>query len=107
MTTPLGTFEKYMELLYTKKELWEEFERLCREEFRQYRQDENYFAYKRDIRNVDTWAAFLDNMGGGVSIRFYYAAAALILCYRDNGHDIDAELAKAQKKYKRTFIPLA
>ena len=38
----------------------------------------------------------LDNMGGGFPLSLFASAAFLLLAYKDQGHDLDAELKALQ-----------
>ena len=91
--SPIRIFRKYLPLLYENTFLWNRFSELCHDFFRKENPDKNFFAYHRDPACIQIWRGFLDNMGGGLPIHFYSAAAFIILSYKNAGNDIDAELA--------------
>lgn len=91
---PIRIFKKYLPLLYENTYLWNRFSELCQNYFWEKRQQRTYFAFQRDTSCIQVWLGFLDNMGGGIPLYFFHAAAFIILAYKDAGHDIDAELAE-------------
>ena len=53
--------------------------------------DADFFAYHHDKRCMDFWYHMLENMGGGWQLRFFAVASFLLLTYREQGHDLNAE----------------
>ena len=93
---PLPIFTKYLPLLYENTFLWNRFYDLCRGFFREERRNERFFAFHRAPECIKMWLGLLDNMGGGIPIHFFSAAAFIVLSYKNAGHDIDAELAEIE-----------
>jgi len=93
---PIPTFRKYLPLLYENTFLWNRFSELCHDFFHKENRDEKFFAYHRDPACIQTWRGLLNNMGGGIPVHFFSAAAFIILAYKNAGNDIDAELAKIE-----------
>ena len=90
LISPVALFSKYLELIFAKDKLWEGFQTYVRQSG-PYRGDE-FFEYHRDPECIETWRQMLDNMGGGFPLTLFASAAFLLLAYRDQGHDLDAEL---------------
>lgn len=97
--SPVYIFSEYLPLLYEKTFLWREFQDLCRDFFWEKRDEKKFFAFVRDPDEITLWREMLDNMGGGIPLYFYQAAAYLILAYKDAGHDIDAELEEMEGQF--------
>ena len=95
LTSPIFWFDRYLELIFAKDELWEQFQMYV--EQTAYDRDERFFAFHRDPECIDIWRQMLDNMGGGFPLSLFAAAAFLLLTYRDRGHDLDAELELLHK----------
>ncbi len=91
MISPIPVFSKYLELLYANDYLWENFQTYVRLSG-PYRGDDA-FEYHRDPECIEIWRQMLDNMGGGFPLSLFASAAFLLLAYKENGHDLDAELA--------------
>ena len=94
-TSPVYWFDRYLELIFAKDELWEQFQMYVRQTA--YDRDERFFAFHRDPECIDIWRQMLDNMGGGFPLSLFAAAAFLLLSYRDRGHDLDAEMKLLRK----------
>lgn len=91
-------FERYLPLLYENTFLWNRFSDLCHSYFGDVRNKEKFFAFHRDPECIKTWLAMLDNMGGGIHLYFFDAAAFIILAYKEAGHDLDEELAACPRE---------
>ena len=89
--SPIPCFRKYLPILFANDKLWEEFQHYVRREAPT--QNEDFFAFHRDKECMDIWYQMLENMGGGWPLRLFAAASFLLLTYKDQGHDLDAELA--------------
>lgn len=94
--SPISWFSKYVEILYAKDDLWEEFQHYVREI--EPNRDADFFAYNRDLECVETWRQMLENMGGGFPLMFFASASFLLLRYKEAGHDLDVELEKIHEK---------
>ena len=90
MISPIPIFSKYLELIFDNDDLWENFQNYVRQSG-PYRGEE-FFEYHRDQECIDIWRQMLDNMGGGFPITLFASAAFLLLAYKEQGHDLDAEL---------------
>jgi len=88
--SPIPLFSKYIELIFDNDNLWESFQHFVRHSG-PYRGDE-FFEYHRDPECIEIWRQMLDNMGGGFPITLFASAAFLLLAYKEQGHDLDAEL---------------
>ncbi len=88
--SPIPLFSKYIELIFDNDDLWENFQHFVRHSG-PYRGDE-FFEYHRDPECIEIWRQMLDNMGGGFPITLFASAAFLLLAYKEQGHDLDAEL---------------
>lgn len=95
---PLSLFSKYLPLLYENTFLWNRFSHLCRSFFWDKRDDKHFFAFHRDPACIEIWLGMLDNMGGGIPLHFFSAAAFIILAYKEAGNNIDKELAECANK---------
>lgn len=93
--SPIPCFREYLPILFANDKLWEQFQYYVRCEVPD--RDEDFFAYHRNKVCMDIWYQMLENMGGGWPLRFFAAASFLLLTYRDQGHDLDAELAVARE----------
>ena len=91
--SPIPCFREYLPILFANDKLWEQFQYYVRSEMPD--RDEDFFAYSRDKACLDIWYQMLENMGGGWPLRFFAAASFLLLTYREQGHDLDEELALA------------
>ena len=98
LTSPVYWFDRYLELIFAKDELWEQFQMYV--EQTAYDRDERFFAFHRDPECIDIWRQMLDNMGGGFPLSLFAAAAFLLLSYRDRGHDLDAEMEQCRRATK-------
>ena len=94
--SPLSWFAKYLEILYAKDDLWEEFQHYVREI--EPNRDADFFAYNRDPECVEAWRQMLENMGGGFPLIFFASASFLLLRYKEAGHDLDVELERIHEK---------
>ena len=93
---PVQLFNRYLEIIFTNDELWEQFQMYVHDV--EPDRDEDFFAYRRDLDCIDIWRMMLDNMGGGFPITLFAAASFLLLAFRDQGHDLNKELMKAYEK---------
>ncbi len=91
LLSPIPYFDKYLEILFANDFLWEFFQMYVRQAAPKNRED--FFAYHRDPECVGIWREMLENMGGGLPLSLFAAGAFLLLSYKDQGHDLDAELA--------------
>ena len=94
-TSPIYWFDRYLELIFAKDELWEQFQMYVRQTA--HGRNERFFAFHRDPECIEIWRQMLDNMGGGFPLSLFAAAAFILLSYRDRGHDLDAELEQLKK----------
>ena len=88
--SPIPYFSKYLELIFGVDELWEYFQYYVHHEFHD--QPPEFFAFHRSHECVGVWRQMLDNMGGGIPLSLFASAAFLLLAYKEQGHDLDAEL---------------
>ena len=95
LSRPVALFDKYLELIFAKDELWEPFQVYVRQ-CRPYRGD-RFFEYHRNPDCIEIWRQMLDNMGGGFPLTLFASAAYLLLAYKEQGHDLDAELEALKK----------
>ena len=93
--SPIQLFEKYIDLVFAVDTLWDNFQYYVREAAPN--QDDRFFAYHRDPQCIDIWLQMLDNMGGGWPMSLFASTAFLLLSYKEQGHDLDAELALIKK----------
>lgn len=91
-------FNKYLPLIYTVDELWDQFQTYCRQFFSDKPMD--YFCFIRDPKSMNTWAALIANMGGGVPLVVYAAGGFLLLAYEKSGHDLDDEVEALPEKWQ-------
>lgn len=91
-------FNKYLPLIYTVDELWDEFQTYCRQFFGDRGKD--YFVFKRDPKSMNTWASLISNMGGGVPLMVFASGAFLLLAYEKSGHDLDDEVEALPEKWQ-------
>ncbi len=94
--SPIPVFSKYLELIFANDDLWENFQTYVRMSGL-YRGDE-FFEYHRDPKCIKIWRQMLENMGGGFPLTLFASAAFLLLSYKEQGHDLDAELESLHKK---------
>lgn len=88
--SPIPCFRKYLPLVYAVDELWDSFQLYVRSEFPD--KDEDFFAFHRSREAMAVWSDVIENMGSGMPISIFAAAAYLILRYKELGHDPDREL---------------
>ena len=88
--SPIPLFSKYLELIFAKDELWNNFQMYVRQSSP--RRGEDYFEYHRNPECIEIWRQMLDNMGGGFPLSLFASTAFLLLEYREQGHNLDAEL---------------
>ncbi len=89
--SPIPFLSKYFELIFAKDVLWENFRLYVRETFPD--REEEFFAYHRDPELIEVWRQAFHIGGDGLPATLFAAAAFLLYAYRDQGHDLDAELA--------------
>ena len=94
--SPIPYFSKYLELIFANDVLWSNFQYYVQEASP--RKGDKYFEYHRDPESIEIWRQMLDNMGGGFPLSLFASAAFLLLAYKDQGHDLDAELAALKKQ---------
>ena len=97
--SPIPLFSKYIELIFAKDELWENFQMYVRQSG-PHRGDE-YFEYHRNPECIEIWRQMIDNMGGGFPLTLFASAAFLLLSYKEKGHDLDAELEALHEQPQR------
>lgn len=90
--SPIPLFSKYLELIFANDDLWNNFQGYVRE-CGPCRGDD-FFEYHRDPECIEIWRQMIDNMGGGFPLMLFASAAFLLLEYKEQGHDLDAELEK-------------
>ena len=93
--SPIPIFSKYLELIFAKDELWDNFQTYVRQSM-PYRGNQ-FFEYHRDPECIEIWRQMLENMGGGFPLSLFASASFLLLAYRDKGHDLDAELEELHR----------
>lgn len=93
----LRLFSEFLPLFYANTWLWNRFQELCREQFPEKRSRKDFFAFHRDPKAMAIWYGLLDNMGGGIPLSFFEAAAYLLLVYKETGHSLKKELAALGK----------
>lgn len=94
--SPIPLFSKYLELIFAKDELWNNFQMFVRQTSP--RRGDEYFEYHRNPECIEIWRQMLDNMGGGFPLSLFAAAAFLLLEYKEQGHNLDAELEALREK---------
>lgn len=92
--SPVGMFNKYLELIFASDALWERFQMYVRQELDPTQFREDHFAFQRDPECIDIWRQMLDNMGGGFRLSLFAAMAFELLSYKATGHDLDEELRR-------------
>ena len=90
--SPIPLFDRYLELIFANDDLWNNFQCFVRQTFPD--RGHEFFAYHRDPACVKIWRQMLDNMGGGIPLTLFASADFLLLDYKEQGHDLDAELAQ-------------
>ncbi len=91
-------FKKYLPLIYTVDEIWDEFQTYCKQFF--YDKNKDYFVFERNPTAMNIWTVLLENMGGGIPLMVFAAGAFLILAYEKAGHNLDNELAVLPENWK-------
>ena len=94
--SPIPYFSKYLELIFANDILWNNFQYYVQETSD--RKGDRFFEFHRDPECIEIWRQMLDNMGGGFPLSLFASAAFLLLAYKDQGHDLDAELKALKDK---------
>ena len=95
LISPLEFFGRYMELIFTNDELWEQFQIYVHEALPG--KDKDFFAYRRDLDCLDIWEQMINKNGGVFPMSLYASAAYLLLAHRYRGHDLNREPSEAYK----------
>ena len=64
---------------------------------------DEFFEYHRNPECIEIWRQMIDNMGGGFPLTLFASAAFLLLSYKEQGHDLDAELEALHEQPQRPF----
>ena len=99
--SPVPYFNKYLELIFANDDLWENFQYYVRQTLPD--RGDRFFERHRDPECIEIWRQMLENMGGGIPLSLFASAAFLLLAYKDQGHDLDVELA-ALKEPKLGYV---
>ena len=99
--SPVGLFGQYIEVLFDDDDLWEHFLYYIRQA--EPDREDDFYAYHREPECAEIWRAMLENMGGGWPLWLFAAAGFLLMRYKEEGHDLDAELERI-RKYQQTTI---
>ena len=96
LPNPLLLFARYLEIIFTNDQLWEQFQSFVRDFVPD--KDNDFFAYRRDFDCIDIWREVLADRGGCFPRAFYAAVSFILLAFQDQGHDLNIELSIAHRK---------
>ena len=96
LPNPLLLVARYLEIIFTNDQLWEQFQSFVRDFVPD--KDDDFFAYRRDLDCIDIWREQLADSGGCFPRAFYAAVSFLLLAFQNQGHDLNMELMKAYEK---------
>ncbi len=101
INSPVPYFNKYLELIFANDDLWNNFQFYVKQTMPE--RGNRFFERRRDPECIRMWRQMLENMGGGIPLSLFASAAFLLLAYKDQGHDLDAEM-EALKESKFGYV---